>query len=51
MEMNSDIQFLPFVSPLFQSSQGCSIFSKFTSLMSHGAVLSKGYILVDYSWH
>lgn len=41
MEMNTDIQFLPFLLPLFQSYQVCAISLKFASLMSTGALLTK----------
>lgn len=47
MEMNTDIQFLPFILPLFQSHQVCKISMKFTSLTSAGAILTKEYILLD----
>lgn len=51
MEMKTGIQFLPFIFPLFQPYQVCSISFKLISVVSAGALLSKDYIILDNSWH
>lgn len=51
MEMNTDIQFLPFILPLLQSYEVCSISLKFTSFMPGGARHTKEHIIPDNSWH